>query len=83
MAAGKPFLSTDTGCVRELPGGVVVDGEQELAEKLSALCAEPARRRKLGELGRKAVLEMFAMDRVREQQNKLLLELGCMNKETC
>lgn len=34
MACGKPFISTDVGVVRNLPGGVVCKTDQELADWL-------------------------------------------------
>src|SRR5207249_11072681 len=37
MASRTPFISTNVGCVVELPGGVVVRSEEELAEQMKAL----------------------------------------------
>ncbi len=75
MAAGKPFLSTDTGCVRELPGGVVAAGEIQLARGIRGMCFNPASRKLLGDAGRAAVIQTFAMEKVWQQQNELLCEL--------
>ena len=42
MASRTPWLATDTGCVSELPGGVVVRSEDELVEKMRELASSPA-----------------------------------------
>ncbi len=59
MAAGKPWISTDTGCVRELPGGLVAVGERALATALQRLASEPETRSRLGAEGRKASGEKY------------------------
>ena len=51
MASHTPFLTTDVGCVTELPGGTVVRSEPEMVEELKALMASPERRRQLAEEG--------------------------------
>lgn len=74
MAAGKPFLSTDTGCVREMPGGMVAGNERELVAHLQELFERNDLRTKLGGEGQRAVAEWFAAERVLEQQARLLEE---------
>lgn len=37
MASGTPFISTDVGCVDELPGGIVVKSEEEMAKQINRL----------------------------------------------
>jgi glycosyltransferase involved in cell wall biosynthesis len=51
MACGRPFVSTDVGCVSELPGGVTVRYPTELVRTLRALQADPARLAALGQRG--------------------------------
>ena len=75
MAAGKPFISTDTGCVREMPGGIVVDGEHDLAEALASLYTDQAKRETLGAIGRRAVLDHYAKDKVLDAQERMIREL--------
>jgi glycosyltransferase involved in cell wall biosynthesis len=52
MAAGVPWISYDVGNVRELPGGVVVGGYDELVATAVALLDDPSARRRLGAEGR-------------------------------
>ncbi|MEO7098017.1 MAG: glycosyltransferase family 4 protein [Luteolibacter sp.] len=53
MACGKPFISTDTGCVSELGGGVVVKTVSEMAKQMRRLAQDPAGRETLGRQARK------------------------------
>ena len=54
MAFAKPFISTDTGCVRELPGGRVVPAEREFRKAMIQLASDAVDRRGLGEAGQAA-----------------------------
>ncbi len=54
MAAGKPWLSTDTGCVSEMAGGFVRQGKRGLAEGLRNLCGDAGLRARLGAEGKEA-----------------------------
>lgn len=54
MAAGKPWISTNTGCVDRMEGGVVCRGRAALVSALKKLMADPARRSTLGAQGLKA-----------------------------
>jgi glycosyltransferase involved in cell wall biosynthesis len=66
LAAGRPLVAARVGVVPE----VLVDGEHALlvpagdagalAEGLAALLGDPARRRRLGEAGRRLLLERFS-----------------------
>jgi glycosyltransferase involved in cell wall biosynthesis len=70
MAAGKAVVATNGGGIPE----IVVDGEtgilvpmgdvQLMAAAICDLLADPARRRKMGEMGRKRVLHHFTIDAV-------------------
>jgi glycosyltransferase involved in cell wall biosynthesis len=41
MAAGIPWISTDTGCVSEMPGGLVVRSRSEMAKAMRRITDEP------------------------------------------
>lgn len=70
MACGTPVVASDFGGFRE----VVVDGEtgfrvspqdpRDLAAKITALLASPQLRDRMGEAGRRRVLEMFSWEAV-------------------
>ena len=70
LAAAKPVVSTNVGGV----GDVVDEGEtgflvrrgdtHALAERLAVLAREPERAKRMGEAGRKLVLERYAVSRL-------------------
>jgi glycosyltransferase involved in cell wall biosynthesis len=75
MAAGRPFLSTDTGCVRELPGGLIARRRSGLVSTLRRLFHNRKLREDLGRKGHEAVLSTFAQDKVRQDQLQILREM--------
>lgn len=54
MASATPFISTDVGCVGDLPGGVVVRTQDEMAPAIQDLLKDAPRRKALGAAGRAA-----------------------------
>lgn len=52
MAAGKPWISTDTGCVTEMAGGIVCRGKNRLVAAIRRLFTDEAERNRLGKLGK-------------------------------
>ena len=75
MAAGKPFVSTDVGCVRELPGGIIANGEENLITALACLRNDKAKRQALGAVGRQAVLDQYSREKVLDAQERMIREL--------
>lgn len=59
MASRLAFVSTDVGCVSELPGGEVVQGKTEMAATMRRLLGDSAARRQLAESGRAASLARY------------------------
>jgi glycosyltransferase involved in cell wall biosynthesis len=81
LAAGVPGVSTDVGGIRD-----VIDSDQVgllapfgdaalLAEHVSALLADPDRRRRMGDRGRLAVTARYTLDRLVDDVERLYLEL--------
>jgi len=56
MAAGVPFVSTDVGCVRQLPGGDVASDQAGLDAALRRLATNESLRLEMGLRGRQAVV---------------------------
>ena len=59
MAAGKAWVSTDVGCVRSWPGGVVCASKAEMGAAVRKLLEDPARRAALGQEGREAAQNVY------------------------
>jgi glycosyltransferase involved in cell wall biosynthesis len=74
MAAGMAFISTDTGCVSEMPGGVIANSEDELAAAIVSL-EDDTKRNALGAEGRQAVLDYFSKEKVLDAQERMIREL--------
>ncbi|HUA67286.1 MAG TPA: glycosyltransferase family 4 protein [Candidatus Saccharimonadales bacterium] len=75
MASHTPFLSTDVGCVEELPGGIVVHSEQEMIEKMKLLVANPTLRKQLADEGWAASQKTYNWSRVIDAYENLFRQL--------
>jgi len=76
MAAGLPWVSFDVGNVRELPGGIVVDGFDELVAAGARLARTPAERESLGQAGQSAWRERHRWPGVVDAYERLFLDLA-------
>ncbi len=59
MAAGKPWISTPTGCVREMEGGIVVKACNKISAAIDDLSEKCQARIQLGRQGSDAVLKKY------------------------
>jgi glycosyltransferase involved in cell wall biosynthesis len=75
MASHTPWLSTNVGCVTELPGGIVVQSEDEMVEKMKALMADPALRQRLAEEGWAACQKTYDWEQVVAAYERLFNKL--------
>jgi len=75
MASRTPWLSTDTGCVAELPGGLVARSEDEMVEKMKLLVADENLRRNLAEAGWVACRETYDWEKVVAAYARLIAEV--------
>lgn len=57
MAAGKAWISSDVGIVRYLPGGIIVDSENLLKEKISTMFNDDKLKNKLALESKKFAIE--------------------------
>lgn len=77
MAASLPVVATDTGGTRELvidghTGYVVRPGDAgALAERMGTLCDDPGARRKMGEAGRRRIIEEFTVEKMARDFERL------------
>ncbi|MBC7979057.1 MAG: glycosyltransferase family 4 protein [Armatimonadetes bacterium] len=67
MAAGKPWVSTNTGCVASMSGGIVCKGKTALSAAIRKILSDSNLRRSLGSAGRQeALLRHDAKKNIRE-----------------
>jgi glycosyltransferase involved in cell wall biosynthesis len=75
MASHTPWLSTDTGCVSELPGGIVTRSEDDLVEKMSELALSPTLRQKLTDDGWAACQQTYDWEQVVAAYDRLVTKV--------
>ena len=75
MACGKPFLSTDVGCVADLPGGIAVRTGTQLSRALKDLCLDAPRREALGRAGLEACRTSYNWHSVVDAYERLFQHL--------
>jgi glycosyltransferase involved in cell wall biosynthesis len=77
MAAGKPVIATAHGGAVEMISndetGILIpwDSPREAADKMASMVADKNKRKRMGELGRKKVLENFSLTSYRENINNV------------
>ena len=67
----KPFISTNTGCVEEFKGGIVVRDAAEMAKAMRRLANSSHERNRLGSEGRQDYEAHYSL----EQTSKAWLQL--------
>lgn len=75
MAAGIPFISTDVGCVRALPGGKIINNEKEMAYNIDNLFDNRMIKDKIGELGKVYAFEHLKTENKISKLNSLIEEI--------
>lgn len=75
MAASVPFISSNVGIVKYLPGGVVVDDEDGYLQWLSKFSSDEDIRHRYGEQGHKIAMERYRVDEKVSQLERLLLDI--------
>lgn len=63
LSCGHPYISTDVGCIKNIPGGVVVNTVDELASKIEEAIHNPDKVKKLGEIGRSYAAQNFVQEK--------------------
>lgn len=84
MAAGKPFISMDRGCISDFAGGTVVQTEPEMVKEIQRLALNADLRAKLGAQGRRDFLAKYTKQSVVDAYEEVITELversgGCRN----
>lgn len=87
MAAGRPAVTTDVGCCRELLEGVddglgeaglcvPVMHQSALAEAILSLCEDEGMRKRMGRTGQKRVDKLFRHERMLEKYQAIFRHAG-------
>lgn len=51
VASGVPYISTEVGCVASLPGGVIINSEEEMAQWIDRFMTDEKMRKKYSDIG--------------------------------
>lgn len=74
MAAKKPFISTDVGVVKYIPGGIVCKSQKDLVTALKLLYKDKNKRKELSELGYNYAIANCRIDKQVRKMEKVLLK---------
>lgn len=75
MASGVPFISTNTGCVSEFPGGWVVPSGKKTTQAIHRFLDDADLRRTLGQEGRSACETTYNWERIIDAYESLFERL--------
>lgn len=64
MASGTPFISSNVGCVDELPGGIVARSEKDMSEKINILINDDLILEKIKKAGLSACKNLYNWDTI-------------------
>jgi len=76
MASKTPFISTDVGCVPDLPGGLIVRSTEEMAQGIRHLMKNPHESERLGKEGQRACVERYSWDKIVADYGQLFENLA-------
>lgn len=75
MARRVPFVSTDVGNARELPGGIVVDDVHQMHTTIESLLSDERKRIQLGEQGKQYAFEHCRRQAAVDKLEQILYEV--------
>jgi glycosyltransferase involved in cell wall biosynthesis len=75
MACGVPFISTNTGCISEFPGGWIVPSGGRTTRAIHQFLDRPDLRRRLGEQGKSACIARYDWNQVINAYENLFARL--------
>lgn len=75
MSCGLPFVSTDVGNARELPGGIVIGEDSEMSEAMDRLLSDEALRASMSKKAREYAEANFKQEAAVGKLNDIIREL--------
>lgn len=75
MASGIPYLSTDVGCVRALPGGLICKNSDEMAYLIDLILSDENLKNNLKTIGREYAKKHLRISEKVDQLNNILSSL--------
>jgi glycosyltransferase involved in cell wall biosynthesis len=75
MSFIRPWIARDSGCISEMPGGIVVQNTTAMAEAMLRLSKDSELRAKLGRSGFTAAQEVYNKNKTTSSWIKLVEDL--------
>lgn len=75
MREKKPWIARDAGCISEMPGGICVHSEKEMARSIKLLSADPNLRESLGKEGRFSIEQIYNLELYKSSYINLINQL--------
>jgi glycosyltransferase involved in cell wall biosynthesis len=75
MRESKPWIARDAGCIADMPGGICVKNESQMAHTMKHLTCHSKQARDLGTVGRKAIKNYYNRSAYVERYCSLVNEL--------
>ncbi len=73
IACGHPYISTNVGCVKDIPGGIIVESENGLTDAMQNAINSPEEMIELGKIGyRYAQDELTQNEKVKQLENEII-----------
>ena len=76
MSFSRPWIARDSGCISEMPGGIVVQSTTTMAEAMQQIASDSKQRAKLGKLGFFAIQDVYNKDKTTSAWIKLVEALS-------
>jgi glycosyltransferase involved in cell wall biosynthesis len=74
MAAGTPFISTRTGCVSEMPGGIIAGSLESIAAAMTLLVRDPTNNTSMAARGREYATLFCRRHKMIDMMEALIVE---------
>jgi glycosyltransferase involved in cell wall biosynthesis len=81
MREAKPWIARKAGCIPEMPGGICINSEHEMALQMTHLAEVPALRNTLGSRGREAIMHVYNRKHYVDSYCDLISEITGTRKE--
>lgn len=75
MAVGTPFVSSNIGCVKYLPGGFIANNDEEFKYYLKLLLKEDEITNSMGKIAKQYAIKNFSLIQTNNELEKILLQL--------
>jgi len=76
MSFSRPWIARNSGCISEMPGGIVVQSTTTMAEAMQRIASDSKQRAKLGKLGFFAIQDVYNKDKTNSAWIKLVEALS-------